>query len=105
MIDEKLLLNESISIGDELLDVAIKTNDGWCWKTVIRDYDEDLDKYSWDVTGKLYIGVAWIALFFLVLYKKAKEKRLIKATKTETEWYECYDRKNQPRNNSIYCVS
>src|SRR5690625_4593921 len=103
MIDEKLLLNESISIGDELLDVAIKTNDGWYWKTVIRDYDEDLDKYSWEVTGNLYIGVAGIALFFLELYKKTKEKRFIKATKKGTEWLEYYCSKNPTENYSFYC--
>lgn len=85
------LLSESIRIGDDLLQRAEKGKNGYSWKTMSTGENQEI---VWEQSEGIYSGVSGIVLFFIELYKQAKDKKYLNAVVKGARWVEQFCKNN-----------
>ncbi|KAA5541582.1 lanthionine synthetase LanC family protein [Adhaeribacter rhizoryzae] len=82
----KLILNEAVRIGDELLAKAEKEPQGMSWKTI----HQQGNNIQWHKSESIYNGVCGIVLFFAELYKQTQQEKYLQAAQEGGRWVEYY---------------
>lgn len=93
----KLILNEAVRLGDELLAKAETGPQGMSWKTI----HQQGDIIRWHKSESIYNGVCGIVLFFAELYKQTRQEKYLHAALEGGRWVEWYCHEH-PATNYVF---
>ncbi len=86
------VLGEAVRIGEWLISIAKRDDNGLYWETMSMDMDRNV---TWQKSEGIYSGVSGIALFFLELFKQTGKEEYKQMAIEGMQWTLAHCRENE----------
>ncbi|MCP4152819.1 MAG: hypothetical protein GY757_34115 [bacterium] len=93
------ILKEAIVIGDQLLELAKKDENGLHWETMTIDPESNV---SWKESEGIYNGVSGVVLFFLELHKVTGNPKYMETAREGMRWVVAYSQNNDTKYYALF---